>query len=598
MKLLAVCAVALAVVAIVLVARLGGAPERSAASPAAIGASDWPMYLHDEWRSAANPGESTLGPENAGALTKLWQYDTGGWIVAAPAVVDGVVYVGSWDGWMYALGASDGSLIWKTYLGVTVYPTCFPSAGITSSAAVANGVVYVGGGDDYLYALDAATGVILWQVDVSGTSPAGGNYNYSSPLVYNGHVYVGTSGFCDNPHGQGRLLKISLNSHQIVDEFKVVPDGQIGGGIWTSPSVDSLTNTIYVTTGDGPDPSQTIAESLIALDADTLDMIGYWRVPLPDQPGDPDWGNSPILFDLPTGEQLVAATNKNGRVYAFDRSDVSAGPVWQRQIAVSGDCPQCGQGSASSGTIGSGLLYMAGGNTTVGCVSASGSVRALDPLTGAVVWEHRAAGVVVAALSSANGLVFAAAGARLNVLDGSTGARLYSYQTGGETWGPPVVANGVIYMGSNDSYVYAFGPASVTATVTPAPTATSACTATPTPTDTPTVTPTPVPSPDTDGDGCTDLEESGSDPELGGMRDISNQWDFYDVNATRKVDAIDIALVRGAFNGGGPTPPEDEIYDRSEGVYPWAPGAPDGAIGALDIGLVRISFNHNCQGPP
>jgi hypothetical protein len=84
----------------------------------------------------------------------------------------------------------------------------------------------------------------------------------------------------------------------------------------------------------------------------------------------------------------------------------------------------------------------------------------------------------------------------------------------------------------------------------------------------------------------------------GGLRDYLNPWDFYDVNADKKVDAADIGLVRSKFHPIPPLPPADQPYDRGRGVAPWAPGAPDNKINALDIALVRASFNHSCQAPP
>ncbi len=103
---------------------------------------------------------------------------------------------------------------------------------------------------------------------------------------------------------------------------------------------------------------------------------------------------------------------------------------------------------------------------------------------------------------------------------------------------------------------------------------------------------------DSDGDRCSDAEELGPDPALGGLRDRFNQWDFYDVDASRKVDAADIGLVRAHFNPIVPTPPEDLTFDRRSGVQPWAPGAPDNKINAIDIALVRASFSHSCLGFP
>ena len=60
-------------------------------------------------------------------------------------MVNGVVYVGSYDGYVYALNASNGTLLWRYLTGNGVY----------SSPVVVNGVVYVGSLDDYVYALTA-----------------------------------------------------------------------------------------------------------------------------------------------------------------------------------------------------------------------------------------------------------------------------------------------------------------------------------------------------------------------------------------------------------------------------------------------------------
>jgi hypothetical protein len=120
------------------------------------------------------------------------------------------------------------------------------------------------------------------------------------------------------------------------------------------------------------------------------------------------------------------------------------------------------------------------------------------------------------------------------------------------------------------------------------------------PTDTPTPTATPF-FPDTDGDGCTDFEEDVTSPGselLGGLRDKLNRWDFYDVNGDKKIDTVDIGLVRSKWNPFGPVLPADEIYDRSVGAATWAPGPPDNRINAIDIAKIRASFNHDCQGLP
>src|SRR5256885_4309283 len=227
------------VLTLVLVYLLAFAPQRQtlAGTPARVPGDDWPTYLHDIQRSAAS-GEVVLSPSNAEHLTKLWSFKTGGGIAASAAIVNNTVYIGSWDGYEYALDALTGFLKWKTYLCITT-ARCVPAKiGITSSATVQNNIVYVGGGDSYWYALDAYTGAILWKVYTGDNSADKGYYNWSSPLIYNGFAYIGIASNCDNPLVPGKLLKVSLNSHRVVNSFSVVNEKEVGGGIWTSPTLD------------------------------------------------------------------------------------------------------------------------------------------------------------------------------------------------------------------------------------------------------------------------------------------------------------------------------------------------------------------------
>lgn len=107
---------------------------------------DWPTYLHDSRRQSNNTDETVLSVSNAGQLVKLWSFQTADAVAASAAVVNNVVYFGSWDGNEDALDATSGVLIWKTCLGLTSTTNCnLGTTGITSAATVQNGVVYVGG---------------------------------------------------------------------------------------------------------------------------------------------------------------------------------------------------------------------------------------------------------------------------------------------------------------------------------------------------------------------------------------------------------------------------------------------------------------------
>ena len=87
--------------------------------------------------SGQQVGQATPKP------TRKWSYRTGGYITSSPTVANGIVYVGSEDGSLYALDAASGHKQWSYQTGYYV----------ASSPTVVNGVVYVGSDDHNLYAL-------------------------------------------------------------------------------------------------------------------------------------------------------------------------------------------------------------------------------------------------------------------------------------------------------------------------------------------------------------------------------------------------------------------------------------------------------------
>src|ERR1043165_3714918 len=78
-----------------------------------------------------------------------WTFKTDGPIIGSPAVANGVVYIGSTDGNLYAVDQETGKQKRR------VKP--FAARQVTSSPTIANGLVYFGGFDGILYAVDAET---------------------------------------------------------------------------------------------------------------------------------------------------------------------------------------------------------------------------------------------------------------------------------------------------------------------------------------------------------------------------------------------------------------------------------------------------------
>ena len=137
--------------------------------------TNWPMFGFNIGNNRFNPYENVLTTSNVSNLTLDWSYTAGNSIVSSPAVVNGVVFIGSHDGSLYAFDAATGVLLWS-------YATSGP---ILSSPVVANGIVYIGSYDHNLYALNANTGILLWSYTT-------GLFIESPPLIANGVVYVGS----------------------------------------------------------------------------------------------------------------------------------------------------------------------------------------------------------------------------------------------------------------------------------------------------------------------------------------------------------------------------------------------------------------------
>ncbi len=411
------------------------------------GPGDWPTYLANPEHTAANPSETLLSVSDANRIGTDWTVPTSAPISTSAAVVRGVAYVGSWSGYEYALNTSNGAVLWKTFLGVTSNTSC-PPRGIASSATISGGSLYVGGGDGNLYALDPTDGAVEWSYLVG--EPWLGYYNWASPLIYRGSVYLGIASGCDLPLVPGGLLEINLTSHSLVNEFHTTPNGELGASVWGSPTVDPANNTIFIATGNAETGATgEFDDSVVALNASTLALESTWKIPAAQQVTDGDFGSTPTLFTISSGANWVGALNKNGYFYAWNASDVGAGPVWRDKLTT-------GQSVGSAG-FADGMIFVGTGTASYDGSNSSGAAWALDPDSGNVLWESPLWGRSIAAPAYANGLLAIDGGSHLFLLNADTGARLREFACRAMFFAPPSIAHGRIFVGCADGNESAFG---------------------------------------------------------------------------------------------------------------------------------------------
>jgi outer membrane protein assembly factor BamB len=459
--------------------------------------ADWPTYGFDLTRNRFNPIEGSINDTTASRLAVRWFFSTGsgtGAVSASPSVVDGVVYVGSWNGNMYALDASSGQPLWTFNINDPNPGARNGFPGIQSSAAVANGIVYFGAADANVYALDARTGTLVWKTSL-GDPDIEGAHVWSSPAVFNGKVYVGKSSHLDFPCVRGAVVALDAATGAEVWRFEPLPErvcsnnaqqpcavdtdcgagtcelflvcrsgsGEqpqdqrctsdadcmapdtcqppLGGGMTSSPAIDAARGAVYVSVGDCVGHGATgFAESMLALDADTGALRWAFK-PIPSGDlADLDFVASPNLFALPTGtsQAVVGAGNKNGTYYTVDRD--TGALVWEQPVVAGGFL---GGFNASTGA--------AFGNIYASTATGPPHLFALAAANGATSWQCPSADCNVLSFGppgiAAGVVIMGDSAGTLRAFDAATGTIRSRMALGGGISSGPAIVNDMVIIG-------------------------------------------------------------------------------------------------------------------------------------------------------
>ncbi|MGP8067544.1 MAG: PQQ-binding-like beta-propeller repeat protein [Thermoplasmata archaeon] len=427
----------------------------SSVVPLSLG-SDYPMYLGNVERTSSSSSEPMINLSTAASLHLLWSFNAKQVVQSQVVEENGTAYFGGHTGYEYAVYATNGSLRWKTFLGQDTNDTgCDNILGVTSTATVVGNNLYVDGGYANFYALNSTTGAIEWQAPIGNGTDTKGYYDWSSPLIYGNNAYVGIASDCDQPLVQAGLDEFSLTTHALSGYFDSSAPAQNGSSIWGSPAVNPQTNTVFVATGNqfGNNPPTTYSESVIALNATTLAVEAKWQVPPVQAVGDSDFGVTPTLFTPAGGYPMVTAANKDGFLYAFYQSNLTL--AWEQRIC----CLDSGEDEHISTAWGGGLVYAVSSDTTIGGANYNSSVRAFNPLTGAVVWQDPFTLTSYdgyAAPLWVNQLLIVPDQGTLLVLNATDGALVYQDTLGGVFQAAASIARGELYATSTDHDVYAF----------------------------------------------------------------------------------------------------------------------------------------------
>jgi len=369
---------------------------------------------------------------------------------ATPIVVDGVMYVSGWNGFVWALDAKDGRMLWEYQHAIPLDATLC-CGNVNRGVAVANGRVIYTTPDAHVIALDASTGKAVWDAVFADTRA--GESATAAPLVVKNLVLVGSSGGEYGVRGHIDAFDIASGRHAW-RHYTIPKPGEPGsetwgnndtwtrGGAptWITGTYDPELNLVYWGTGNpGPDfrndarpGANLFTNCVIALNPDDGTQRWYYQW-TPGDVWDYDGVGENILFDS-GGRKLLAHADKNGYIYILDRtngkfvramkfSDTTWGDVDPATGAVTarlrptkeGTLISPGPSGAKDGfphaafSVKTGLLYIPvmhnvatykttpaefreglpwwGGDVDTGVRPHTGSVKAFDPATGRQVWS-------------------------------------------------------------------------------------------------------------------------------------------------------------------------------------------------------------------
>ncbi|XP_021887861.1 uncharacterized protein LOC110807136 [Carica papaya] len=359
-------------------------------------AADWVNHGGDLTNRRHAGGELLLNPFMVRNFLRLrWRFEAGKDISATPAVANGVVYFPSWNGFLYAVNAFNGDLIWRQNLseitglrgtGIVANVTVSRSTPTVSSDRLIIGIY----GPAFVIAVSRLNGRLLWSTQIDGRPRA---VITASGTVHSGAFYVGVSSLeVGLPAGEcctfrGSVVKLNLQTGTIIWQTYMLPDngGKLGGyagaAVWgSSPAIDIFRGHVYVATGNlyiapkevlecqekqnnqttrPTHPDQCIGpdvnfNSIVALDLDSGRIqlnrqlggydVFYFVCLIPNNPDcppgpnlDADFGAAPMLLTISvngTSRDAVAAAQKSGFVWCLDRDNGRI--LWSKKAGPGG----------------------------------------------------------------------------------------------------------------------------------------------------------------------------------------------------------------------------------------------------------------------
>lgn len=370
--------------------------------------------LSNDWASASQSisgnraqADTSITPANVGSLGLDWTFIDHGDVSATPTVADKAVYFPDFGGYLNAVNAKTGKLIWERQ--ISTYDGEAGQVSRNSPLVVGNELILgdnasgAQSGGAHLFAVNRKTGNLLWSEEVDNNPAA---IITSNPVAVGNKVFVGIASNeeadAESPSYpccsfRGAVIAVEAKTGRMLWKTYTVPSntgtssdsntpcaspnpasgcGYSGGAVWGTPTIDLQTNQVFVGTGNNytaPDAAVACANAALSATPPTSDA---------DCTAPDDYFDSVLALNLQTG-----SIEWGQKVEGWDAWNVAClvgnapGETW---------CPSPASPDFDFGGGSPNLMTITGPNgpeTVVGEGQKSGIYWVFNAANGDIVWD-------------------------------------------------------------------------------------------------------------------------------------------------------------------------------------------------------------------
>jgi outer membrane protein assembly factor BamB len=353
----------------------------------------WKMFRGNVMRTGVSASHLSRKP------AFLWAIEVGP-MVSSPVFGNGIIYTSSITGRIFALNTFQRQIKWHLNLGSSLVSSPLLYEDILICATYNSWTKETDfTGKNFVFAIDIKNGQHIWSFDINGDI-------FSSPCLVNDDIVI--------------VGSMNKGIYAIDIKGNLQWMFETGASVWSSPSYNG--NTIFIGSDDG---------FVYCLDADG-DL--QWKTKLNGKIR----SSSPCISPEEHGSIFIGT--HNGGMYCLNQ--LTGIIKWNKEIS---------KPVLSSPAILKDMVFFAASDNRVYCLHSTNGSKIWDFETGSKIWSSPSI------VEKNRVLFFGSLDSHVYGLDFKTGSQVWKFPTMNMIDSSVCIASSMLFIGSRDGLLYAFG---------------------------------------------------------------------------------------------------------------------------------------------